>query len=165
MVNAQTWKWSNPLPTGNTIWSCCFIDANTGIIAGDNGSILKTSDGGQTWISRQSGTSSTLRNINFVDANTGFAVGANGAILKTTDGGDTWIYTQESDYTYIGVDFPDQNTGYIVGSDYFGMSLTARKTMDGGATWNPLTLTSFYQYQAVCFTTPNIGFIGGQDHS
>lgn len=85
--------WQNPFPTGNKLQSVCFTDINTGYSAGQNGTILKTTDGGASWTSLSSGTGCDLTSIVFPDASTGYAAGGNlypypiGTILKTTDAG------------------------------------------------------------------------------
>ncbi len=65
-----------------------FIDVNTGTAVGNNGTILRTSNGGATWVNRPSGTPNGLWDVSFGDVNTGTAVGDQGAIVRTTDGGD-----------------------------------------------------------------------------
>ena len=47
------------------------------------GTIVKTSDGGQTWTPQAAGVSQTLRGVEFVDLDHGWAVGAKGTILHT----------------------------------------------------------------------------------
>jgi hypothetical protein len=64
-----------------------FTDKNTGYVAGADGIIKKTTDGGLNWTVSPSGTTEELRGITFLNADTGYAVGENGTILKTnTDG-------------------------------------------------------------------------------
>ena len=50
--NAQSnaWQWQNPLPQGNSLRSVFFTDANTGYAVGLYGTILKTNNGGITFI-------------------------------------------------------------------------------------------------------------------
>ena len=55
------------------------------------GKILKTTNGGENWISQNSGTSKRLTSVYFTDNQTGWAVGWNGTILKTINGGVTFI--------------------------------------------------------------------------
>ena len=62
----------------------------TAVAVGALGTILRTTDGGDTWTPQSSGTTNFLNGVSFVDANTGTAVGGEGTILRTTDGGDTW---------------------------------------------------------------------------
>ena len=48
-------EWQNPLPQGNGLRSVSFTDANTGTAVGYLGTILRTTDGGETWHQQQSG--------------------------------------------------------------------------------------------------------------
>ncbi len=57
---------------------------------GTNGTILRTDDGGLTWITQPSGTDAGLLSVSAVDEYTAWAVGTNGTILKTSDGGASW---------------------------------------------------------------------------
>src|SRR5207244_4588556 len=75
----------------NTGWVC-----GSGCIGGCGGEILKTTDGGNSWVS-QIKTASPVTGISFVDSETGWAVGGNisggagaGILLKNNDGGATW---------------------------------------------------------------------------
>ena len=54
---------------------------------GGNGTILRTTNGGASWIAQASGTNIRLYGVFFTDANTGTAVGWLGTILRTTTGG------------------------------------------------------------------------------
>jgi hypothetical protein len=96
---------------------------------GCSGEILKTSDGGTTWIAQYiPPNTETLNSVCFPDANTGYLAGDNGIIFKTNDGGTIWSYQS----SYVNQDlnsiyFPDATTGYIVGD-----SGTILKTTNGG---------------------------------
>jgi photosystem II stability/assembly factor-like uncharacterized protein len=74
----------------NPLWDIDFPISATGLIGyavGENGTILKTFNGGLSWPPQQSGTSVRLNGVYFLDLDFGFAVGDNGTILRTTDGG------------------------------------------------------------------------------
>ncbi|MBK9229232.1 MAG: hypothetical protein IPL67_19775 [Ignavibacteria bacterium] len=92
------------------------IDRNTGWIAGQLGTILKTTNGGANWILQPSGTEDALHSVKFHDDNTGYVVGDFGTILKTTNGGEYWS-EQESGMMHglNSVFFTDKNHGWIVG--------------------------------------------------
>lgn len=48
-MNAQSgWFWQNPLPTGNSLNDVSFSDPHHGFVVGDAGTILYTSDGGES---------------------------------------------------------------------------------------------------------------------
>lgn len=101
-----------------------------GIVVGDSGTILKTTDGGTIWTPISSGTTKNLNSVDFPNADTGFAVGENGIILKTIDGGSTWALNFNGPSDAYCVKFPDENTGWVTDSE--GNVL---KTWDGGLTW------------------------------
>ena len=64
------------------------LNRNNGIVVGAMGTILKTTNGGLTWILKSSGTSENLYGVYFADKNNGAIVGSRGTILKTIDGGE-----------------------------------------------------------------------------
>lgn len=133
---SQGWQWQNPLPQGNALRDVDFADSLNGTAIGDAGTILHTSDGGQTWIPQQSGTTEDLYSISVSDASTAHAVGSNGTILRTTDAGETWIQqSTPSSGTLRSVDFTDPNTGTVV-EDAGGIL----RTNDGGQTWTRITI-------------------------
>ena len=76
-----------------------FLNETISYICGFNGIILKSTDGGNTWSTLNSGVTSTLYSIHFVSPLIGFAVGDNSTIIKTTDGGQTWTPSTSSEIT------------------------------------------------------------------
>ncbi|MBN4049786.1 hypothetical protein JYT36_01005, partial [Bacteroidales bacterium AH-315-N07] len=110
----------------------------------ENAEILKTSDGGSTWISYGTTTHSTLHDLYFLNSDTGFAVGESKRILKTTDGGINWINLIPDlsieagdgfDYIdYMSIHFINSNIGYIVGGDGYATGIIL-KTINGGEDW------------------------------
>jgi photosystem II stability/assembly factor-like uncharacterized protein len=69
-----------------------FQDDGRGWVVGDEGTILNTRDGGDTWQAQWGGTNSELHAVTFTDhAQHGWAVGDDGTILSTRDGGRTWV--------------------------------------------------------------------------
>ena len=67
------------------------MDADTGWAVGTKGTVLKTTDGGATWISQIGGMETDLNGVYFTDANTGWVVGNDGFIFHTVTGGETWV--------------------------------------------------------------------------
>jgi photosystem II stability/assembly factor-like uncharacterized protein len=68
-----------------------FLDAFTGWVVGNDGLVIKTIDGGDSWDIQNSGTYVNLYAVHFIDSCKGWAVGSNGTILHTTNGGVTFI--------------------------------------------------------------------------
>jgi uncharacterized protein (TIGR03437 family) len=117
-------------------------DANTVVVVGASGTILRTTDDGTTWSRLASHTAATLHAVTFGDAKTGIAVGGAGTILRTEDGGASWTFQPNGAGADIcGVAFKDAKTGIAVGSggscDSLGPfdSGFILRTTDGGATW------------------------------
>jgi hypothetical protein len=161
-----------------------FINNNTGWVAGSN-IILKTTNGGITWIPQTSWLAQTQLNvgniidIHFTDALNGTAVGSTGfavinwgLILHTTDGGDNWTVQEDTEIqNYYGVSFVDANTGYVVGGGNMWGSSNSRsdnsssqlvynspilKTTDGCETWTT-QITVSTNLLSICFTDENNG--------
>ncbi|MBK9985237.1 MAG: hypothetical protein IPP15_23305 [Saprospiraceae bacterium] len=131
LLYAQVWSPITGLPTSVGLKTVKFIDISTGWAAGENGTILKTTNGGTNWSLQTSGTTSTIRSIFFLDASNGWACGDEGTIITTTNGGTTWT-PQTSPYgsQYYGIRFVNTTTGWVVGA---GSVLL--KTVNGGANW------------------------------
>jgi photosystem II stability/assembly factor-like uncharacterized protein len=140
-----------------------FIDALNGYsVGGGYGSyaILKTTDGGLSWINKGSGFYYDylfLLTVKFIDVNTGFIGGGysyQNIIFKTTDGGDTWTeltlstnlirkeqYQGEQTFIYKSgginsIFFNNSMIGYAVGGNGYGWDRKIFSTTDGGLTWN-----------------------------
>jgi photosystem II stability/assembly factor-like uncharacterized protein len=115
------------------LYAVSFADTSTGVAVGENGTIVRTSDGGQTWTPVSSGTAEHLVGVEFSSPLDATAVGYAGTILRTTDGGATWTpRTSGTGETLWDVSFADASTGTVVG---FGG--TVLRTTDGGDTWTP----------------------------
>jgi photosystem II stability/assembly factor-like uncharacterized protein len=125
--------------------SVYFIDADTGFVFGEDGIILRTTNGGISWdthsIDDYIGLYLDVFRFNavmFVDKQTGFLIGYGyygNEIYKTTDCGRTWQWNEQiimpKIYTDLkDINFIDKNNGFIV-SDA-GIFL---KTTDGGNSW------------------------------
>ena len=59
-----------------------FTDANAGTVVGDYGTILRTTNGGATWVRETNRAGNHLTGVSFTDANMGTAVGLDGMILR-----------------------------------------------------------------------------------
>jgi photosystem II stability/assembly factor-like uncharacterized protein len=70
--------------------SLYFADAEHGWVAGDNGTIVATADGGQHWQSQNSVRSVQLNSIHFFDAQHGWALGGDGVVIHTNNAGARW---------------------------------------------------------------------------
>jgi len=120
--------------TTKNLRDVCFIDPLRISIVGDNGTILRSTNGGANWFFQSSGVSDHLYAVSFTDQNIGTAVGANGRILRTTDGGTTWLSQISGTVNNLnGISCPDSDNCIAVGN-----SGTILKTIDGGINWLPV---------------------------
>jgi photosystem II stability/assembly factor-like uncharacterized protein len=127
-----------------------------GYAVGDSGTIVKTIDSGNTWISQTSNTNYILYSVRFLNTNTGWAVGDKGTIRKTTNGGTTWINQNFGSNNYRSVFFVNVDTGFIGGSND-----TLLKTTNSGNNWTVLPVNSIFYKSSVYFKNVDTGFVGG----
>ena len=157
LANAQ-WSHQNT-PTTNTLWSVCFVDTSNGWVAGEDGVILHTTNGGGNWNTQVSGTNNILYSVYFTNTNNGWIAGQNGLILHTTNGGSTWDpQVSGTNNDLWEVFFADSNNGWVV-----GLSGTIIHTTDGGNTWNFQSSGTSISLYSVYFIDSNNGWVvGGQ---
>jgi photosystem II stability/assembly factor-like uncharacterized protein len=85
----NTWKPQIPAGGFTNGLAISFPDARHGWIVGYGGTIVATSDGGDTWDRQDVSTGAAwhLRDVCFIDATRGWAVGDGGCIVATNTGG------------------------------------------------------------------------------
>lgn len=121
-----------------TFFGVRFLDGQNGLVAGLDGKIARTRDGGDTWKFEKMKLDypivDPLFNPVLFPDGVGFAIGAAGEVVRADPGGEwqraklgmevvTWLR---------GTSWVDKNDGWIVGG--FGLIL---HTKDGGKTWIP----------------------------
>ena len=84
--------------------------------------ILSSPDGGLTWSTPNFNISSYCSSISMINPSTGYLCGRWGLFFKTTDGGSTWDTSKSNNpmfanYFCSGIDFLNENTGWMVGGD------------------------------------------------
>ncbi len=120
------WEAVTPLPAASTPW---YWDPLTGW-RGDGAAILRTTDGGATWRTANTGLPA-IDGFQFVDARVGWTWhNASLALAHTTDGGATWRAQSTGAGTLSGLQFVDSLTGWVCGG-----SGELFRTTDGGANW------------------------------
>ena len=87
IVQAQKWQMLSSLPQVNNLNCIKFVNFNTGFAVGDNGTILKTNNTGETWMVLNFPISSNFNSVFPLNANTWYVVGDSGRIYKSTNGG------------------------------------------------------------------------------
>lgn len=135
IYSQRNWTVVNSNTTDNLV-DICFADNNYGWIISSNGTLLRTSDGGENWnasiISYQN-----LNAIKFVNDNEGWIVGNNGLIIKSTDSGVTWFEQPGGqNYGLRNLYFQNNQVGFICGGDgNIWPGGIVLKTSNGGNSW------------------------------
>jgi len=116
-----------------------FVSEHTGFVAGQGGTVLRTTDGGKTWGALYVGKNELIRRADFVSEKEGWAVGHRGSIFHTSDAGNSWEVQYEVPDVYLrDVAFADKNHGWVVGHN-----ATILHTSDGGASWQKQEMRGF----------------------
>ncbi|MBS1515072.1 MAG: T9SS type A sorting domain-containing protein [Bacteroidetes bacterium] len=139
---------------GNQLRRVQFVNQNIGWACGGNGTLIKTTNGGDTWTPMSTGSTSYLTCIYFIDENTGWIGSQQAVIKKTTNGGISWYSApiQTSDFS-SDFFFLNGLTGFVTSHDS-----KIHKTTDGGQTWN-LLIASSNAYGQIQFFDANTGVV------
>jgi photosystem II stability/assembly factor-like uncharacterized protein len=137
-------------------------DEFTSIVVGLDGTILRTSDSGESWISRSSGTINALLDVFFLNKDFGITVGGwfpdgFAVILRTLNGGMNWIDQPTTlQQNLWGASFTDEKSGTVVGS-----AGTILQTANGGSNWNVQSSPTGNELFGVDFFDDNKGIAVG----
>lgn len=141
----------------DALFAVHFRDDKTGWVVGNKGLIVKTADGGKSWVKGGSITEKALYDITFID-DEGWVVGQRGVIFHSTDGGLRWERQQSTtEASLMGVCFVNNTKGFVIGS-----GSTLLTTEDGGKTWTqyPLELASILPEQLIERGVISLNFYG-----
>ncbi|MEI7724255.1 MAG: PKD domain-containing protein [Bacteroidota bacterium] len=130
-----------------------------------NGVVLKTTDGGASWVQKWTGTNMGVEGSCFVDENTGFVAGwpklsgSWSGFGKTTDGGDTWTSPAVTPdvYYFTDVVFKDANNGILLGAT--NTAPLVYVTNNGGTSWTSATGVSNGVPAHACHVSGNKYFL------
>ena len=159
-------------PTTKNLFKVSFLDSLRGWAAGGEGAIVKTTDGGNSWTTQNSGVTTDIQNIFMVNERIGLAISLvafvdtstfyGTRILKTTDGGTNWV---KEDFPVVGVYFHtvlllDTLDGWLGGERG-----TLFKTTNMGIQWKKTEVESsfcaYFPILNVQFFSPQCGFAMG----
>lgn len=145
-VYSQSWKVHSSGHSGDLV-AIYFTTSSKGFIAGDDGYLASTLDGGRTWQTYPLKTTENISEIYFRNESNGYLV-AGRKLFMTSDGGNSWRETAIRDASgygggipeFLSIRFADKRRGLAIGAvldqkgDYIIDSLVMR-TDDGGETW------------------------------
>jgi photosystem II stability/assembly factor-like uncharacterized protein len=157
------------VPTNQLLTSVCFVDSLYGWAVGDSGTIIHTSDGGNTWVFQDSQTENEIVDVYFLNRDLGWASSFNYSnspfgtvLLKTTNGGTDWIgepYPEENIFINC-IFFMDSFNGWMGGNPH-----ALVRTTNGGITWQQADIDTstlaFFPVMGIQFYNAKYGYACG----
>ena len=147
--------------TKPNFFSVCFPTVDTGYVVGViseiyQGVILKTTDGGQTWIKQKSGIDyGAITKVTFTNTEIGYAI-SDKLVIKTTDGGVTWIKLDTSTIKSFSQFFVCENILFATGYNSKKENCLFIST-DEGTHWT-IQNTNFESIYSLFFLDENLGY-------
>ena len=144
------WKVNRERGSGDLI-SVFFTSRSDGWVAGDDGYLAYTNDGGRSWRRKVLNTAANINEIYFRNDDNGYLV-AGRKMFITSDGGTTWRETLIIDPgsidggipEFLSIRFNSRNQGFIIGSvlnsDEEVVDSLLLRTIDGGKSWSRLAV-------------------------
>lgn len=163
MANGRLYKttnggqtWSDTLTDVNLASGLCFLDINTGWIAG--GTIAKTTNSGITWNVQLNIDPKYFSYIQFTNIDTGWAFSRgwqDNPIYKTTNSGQSWF--QQYNFPFHNIRFVDGSYGYgLAGSNIY-------KTTNGGDNWELQYVDPLNSFSDIFFVNRNKCWVVGEN--
>ena len=174
VTKAQQWRY---LQTGvaEDLYNVCCIDDNTIFVCGQNGVILKSTNGGDSWVEKYRRAGCQMTEICFADQNNGYAVcdstlddySHQWFLVKTCDGGETWndvgnpVFSWVESYTALSRQFVrtemflNDTDNLVVAVSFDGIY----RSTDGGATMRKLDNDFTINETRGIFFEDNVGYL------
>lgn len=154
--------WQEVYSTNVSLNSISFPDPDTGYVCGNNGRILKTTNGGQSWSVITTGLMQIDNlHVSFTDPEKGFLLlQGNGLynVIRTSDGGMNWNTFE------IGPPMQGFNKVFCTGESsafFTGDNGLMMRTTDFGQNFEELCQGTHTTLNDICFTDFNNGWAAG----
>lgn len=169
----QGWVPTRIGPSGKDLNTVYFLDSKRGWVAGDNGFLSRTDDGGRTWVEQTVDTKDAINDIYFRSKEDGFLLAGN-TIFITRDSGTRWSEArrfisaefQGATAELYSVRFSSKRKGWVVGSisknDIVVDSILVY-TDDAGNTWQRQRAPSRFELIHLDFVDDKHGWIVGAE--
>jgi photosystem II stability/assembly factor-like uncharacterized protein len=170
-ITTASAAWTRQM-SGTMAWlhAVYFLNQNTGWVAGSNGTLLFTNDGGSSWHAMRRPTEDALREVYFSDEQKGWLVCDRAVfklktndepqtyLLRTTDGGASWSRVDLSDphARVARAIFRGEGRGWT-----FGEAGAFYATNDGGASWTKQVLPTSHLLLGADFLDDEHGCLVG----
>jgi len=139
--------------TTERLTDAVMLDSSTAIAVGENQTIIKTTNSGETWnfVGTPWSFIITWKNISFYDKQNGVLVGGNN-VFTTTDGGDYWSLSYQSyEKNFLSALYIDM--GHIYVGDDSGF---VYHSIDSGKTWASEKISAYPIRSIFAYRGPTI---------
>src|SRR5690554_4425389 len=145
-AHAFSQHWKRMGGWGNQFTDIKWITEELAYVTGDN-IILKTTDGGLSWLEQEAPTNEVMLSLDFADEDNGIIVGRKGTIFQTNNGGRDWeILDLGTVEDLKSIRFSSPSSVVILGANG-----TQFKSGDGGRSWKLGEKASEFDLNAVSF--------------
>ena len=163
--------------SGGDLITVFFTSSNNGWVAGDDGFLAITQNGGKNWTRQNLNITDNINEIYFRNDKNGFLV-AGRVMFKTTDGGSSWqefVPLESRNFgggtpEFLSIRFTGKNDGFIIGSVLKGSGDNVRvvdslvlKTSNGGDSWRRISVPFTKEIYNLDFVNDDNGWIVGDD--
>lgn len=141
--------------TGYDLWGVQMLNDTLGWVCGLNNTLLKTTNGGLSWLHINTGFNYNYWALSFINEQYGMIPCDSGKVLKTTDGGNSWQRIQAGDTKPLfTIDIIDSL--HIAAAGAYGKNVYSS---DAGATWisNP-NIPAATATNWIDFINPDTGY-------
>lgn len=172
-TNAQQ-GWNDITPAGSYpgLLGVYAIGSDNIWVVGEEGTILKSTDGGITWISVANNLTENLNTVEFVNPDTGWIAGpdngnySDSAAFRTTDGGLNWEVQSLGSgggHLVYDIDFVEGPSGEPMRGFITGGLTTTWRSDDYGGTWDVVRGACGYgNFWSCSFVDKNTGWFVGE---
>jgi photosystem II stability/assembly factor-like uncharacterized protein len=143
--------WSVRTVTSGDLYAVSCVTNSSGWVAGANGFVAHTADGGRSFVTETTPFSSTLRALSFADESLGVVAGDDGALAVTHDGGVHWVAAESGTQATLRASAIAARSALLLVVGDGALLLTSR---DGGSTWQAGSIPSATNLHGVA-TTPS----------
>lgn len=134
-----------------------FTSTTAATLVGDDGVIMRTTNGGISWSEQTSNVTNVLLG-NSHKSGLSIVAGENGVILRSDDNGANWDLVLPGTLEHLNdAEVTTSNTAVVCGDNG-----TVLITADGGMTWNEVYTGLNHNLNDIKFINMNVGYITGE---